>query len=335
MRARALVCDEHQHFALEEVTLADISSEHITVRTLYSGVSIGTEFALIRRKISWGPYPLCTGYMGTGVVEQVGSAVSGFKPGDSVFFRANESMSRNTQKISCVSGTHCSHVVLKPGGTHGADHLPAGAPADLASMFVMPAVGYHGVNTACPKSGEHVVVYGCGLIGLGVVAACAARGCVVTAVDLRSTALAMARKLGADYAVDPQQRPVVEHLQQITPQGAGADVVFECTGLPQCLDPAMKLCRKFGAFVWQGNYGQAPVSLNWIQAHGRQLRMFFPCDDGGPTIRRAVMKHLASGSLDWATVITHRVLAADAPKLYNAINAGDESVIGAIIEWSK
>jgi len=39
--------------------------------------SVPTEFALVRNKISWGPYPLCTGYQGTGVIEAVGAEVEG------------------------------------------------------------------------------------------------------------------------------------------------------------------------------------------------------------------------------------------------------------------
>ena len=71
MNGKALICSDDQRFSLQDVTLGDLGSENILVRTKYSGVSIGTEFALIRNKLSWGPYPICTGYQGVGVVEQV------------------------------------------------------------------------------------------------------------------------------------------------------------------------------------------------------------------------------------------------------------------------
>ena len=53
-----------------------------------------------------------------------------------------------------------------------------GAGMNVASLFVMPAVGLYGVDMANPRMGDTVVVYGVGMIGLGVVAACAQRGCV-------------------------------------------------------------------------------------------------------------------------------------------------------------
>ena len=50
MYAKALVCDEHQNFSYADVTLPDPGPEHLLIRASYSGVSIGTEFALIRSK---------------------------------------------------------------------------------------------------------------------------------------------------------------------------------------------------------------------------------------------------------------------------------------------
>jgi 2-desacetyl-2-hydroxyethyl bacteriochlorophyllide A dehydrogenase len=333
MKATALICDEKQKFTLEEVTLKDPRPDQVAIRTHYSGVSIGTEFALIRNKISWGPYPLCTGYMGTGVINFAGAETRGFKPGDSVYFRANDAMQlHDGTKVSCVSGTHCSHVVLKPHTTHGVDHVIDGASMEVAAAFAMPAVGLYGVDMAAPKTGQTVVVYGVGLIGLGVVAACAQRGCVVIAVDVSDRSLDIARQLGADHLLNGGNTDVAKALTALAPDGA--DVVFECTGIPACIDRAIPLCRMDGSFVWQGNYGAAPVSMHFLPAHGRRLRMFFPCDDGYQPFRRAVVKGMALGTLPWEKTITHRVPAAGAPALYACINGGDKSVLGAVIKWS-
>ena len=57
MQAKALICDENQNFSIETVTLKDLKPGEVLVRNVFSGVSIGTEFALIRNKISWGPFP--------------------------------------------------------------------------------------------------------------------------------------------------------------------------------------------------------------------------------------------------------------------------------------
>ena len=333
MKARALICDERQRFSLANVEIPEPGDDDILIRTVYSGVSIGTEFALIRGKLSWGPYPLCTGYQGSGVVEKVGARrTDRFKVGQNVYFRGNSNMQMQSgQTVSSVSGTHCSHAVFDPVMTNGAEILPDGVPMELAALFVMPGVGAAGVDRAAPKMGQTVLVYGVGAIGLGVVAACATRGCVVIAVDVNTAALEIACKMGADHAINADQPDLRDAVQKIVPNGA--DFVFECTGLPKCIHVAMELARNDGTFVWQGNYGAGSVAFDFHAAHWRQLRMVFPCGDGGPACRRAVLKGMASGTLPWQHTVTHRVHFREAPSLYDRINNGDRSIVGAVIDW--
>jgi len=334
MEAKALVCDENQGFSLADVILPDPGPGQMVVQTWYSGVSIGTEFALVRKKLSWGPFPICTGYQAVGVIEHVGEKVDGFQAGDKVYYRDNFDIRfPGGRPVSAVTGAHSSHAVIDPDNTHGVALLPDGVAEDVASLYVMPAVGLNGVDMANPRMGDTVVVYGAGLIGLGVVAACAHRGCVVIAVDIEQARLDVARILGADYAINDSNQDVAAQVNEIAPKGA--DVVFESTGLPECIDPAIALCKPLGKFVWQGNYGAEPVSMDFLSPHGRRLTMFFPCDDGLAPCRRAVLKNMAKGALRWEQTITHRIDASDAPEFYDRINKGQGSdVIGAVIRWT-
>ncbi len=334
MQAQALICDAQQQFSIEAVDLKPLDADEVRIRTAYSGVSIGTEFALIRSKISWGPYPLCTGYMATGVIEAVGADIENLAVGDQVYCRGNNTGVMTLEDgtpVSCVSGAHASHIVARPHTSHGVAKLPDGVAMDVASMFVMPAVALYGVDMAGPRMGETVVVYGTGLIGLGVVAACAHRGCEVIAVDLDAERLAVAAALGADHLIDGSTEDVLAAVQRIAP--GGADVVFESTGVPACIDEAIPLCRTHGKFVWQGNYGADPVSFHFLVPHGKRLQMFFPCDDGMQPCRRAVLKNIAMGALDWERTISHRVSYTEAPAVYAQINGGDTSALGMVIDW--
>jgi L-iditol 2-dehydrogenase len=200
-------------------------------------------------------------------------------------------------------------------------------------MYVMPAVGLYGVDMANPRMGQVVVVHGTGLIGLGVVAACAHRGCVVIAVDLSDTQLAIARKMGADYVINGSSQDVEAEVKKVAPEGA--DVVFESTGIPENVDPAISLCRPHGSFVWQGNYGDAPISMHFLPAHHRRVRMFFPCDDGFQPCRRAVVKNMAMGALPWEHCITHRIDYTESPEMFSRINRGDrKDIVGVVMKWA-
>ncbi len=334
MKTKALVCCEDQSFALAEVGLPDPGPGDLVIRTLCSGVSIGTEFALIRNRISWGPYPLCTGYQAVGVVEEVGCEVDEFKPGDRVYYRGQPSMAlADGRTVSTVSGAHAAYAVTRQHPTHGIAALPEGVPEEAGSCFVMPAVGLVGVDMAQPKVTDAVVVYGVGAIGLGAVAWLAMRGCTVIAVDIDDARLAIARRLGADHTVNASAADVEAEVARLCPRGA--DVVFEASGNRECVNPAIRLCKPHGKFVWQGNYGAEPLAFEFLPAHGRLLTMFFPCDDGYGPNRRAVMKHIASGALRWSETITHRIGPDEAPAFFDEINRGTRrDVVQAVIRWS-
>ena len=331
---KALVTDANQRFSIQDVMLPEPGPRQIQVQTLYSGVSIGTEFAVIKGKLDWGSYPLVTGYQGVGIVESVGTDVTEFSVDDRVYYRANRQIeSIDGQTITGASGVHCSHAVTDVDGTHAAERLPEGIDEESASMFVMPAVGLNGVDIANPRMGDTVVVYGSGLIGLGVIAACSHRGCVVVAADIEGDRLEIAKRLGADHTINLEMEDAAERIEALSP--GGADVVFEATGIPDCIDPAIALCRREGKLILQGNYGARPISYHFLPPHGKRLTMFYPCDDGLEMCRRAVLKNMATGVLPWHHTITHRCSFEDAHQLFDAVNRGRAAtVLGAVIRWA-
>ncbi|MEX0887031.1 MAG: zinc-binding dehydrogenase [Phycisphaeraceae bacterium] len=334
MNATALVCHDGPRVELCDVELPEPGPGHIVIRTLASGISPGTELALMQQKITWGPFPLCTGYQAVGVVEDVGAQATGYVAGQRVYYRDNAAMHLpGGPAVSCVSGTHASRAVVDPQRTHGLAVLPDGVDVAAASLYALPAVGLNGVDMANPRMGQTVVVHGVGLVGLGVVAACAHRGCRVIAIDLDSHRLDVARALGADELVNGREVDARQRLRELAPNMA--DVVFECTGSPACLDPAIAMCRTHGTFVWQGNYGEQPVSLKFLGAHNRRLTMYFPCDDGLAPCRAAVLKNMARGVLPWHETITHELEPSDAAPLLNRMLAGEGGdVLGAVVHWS-
>ena len=332
MRASALIAWKDQHFSLEEVNLPDPAPNQIRIKSHYSGISIGTEFAYITGKIEGMSHPMCTGYQGTGFVEAVGRDIKNFKEGDATYFRCGNGITlTDGTEVNSLFGTHASAAVLEPNTTHGAYHLVPGADMETASLYVMPAVALFGVDMANPRMGETVVVFGCGLIGLGVVACLVQRGCVVVAVDMLDARLKVAKELGADYLIDASQQDVKKEVEKLAP--GGADSVFECTGNPACIDPSIELCREYGTYVWQGYYGTAPLSMHFVPPHGRKLTMYFPCDDGLEPCRHAVIKNMALGTLKWDTCISHHVNHEGAADMFTSIGRKDKDIVGVTIDW--
>lgn len=333
MNAKALICTKDQKFSIQEVTLSDLGSQDVLVRTHYSGVSVGTEFALVRNKLSWGPFPISTGYQGVGVIEQVGEGVSNFQSGQTVYYRTQKAFTLlDGTAVSPTCGVHCSHAVIGPSETHGPALLPEGVHEEAASLFVMPSVALHGVDMAGIQAGDVAVVQGVGMIGLGSVATAMLHGAEVIAIDTNPKRLEMAKQFGAVHCINAADANVVEAVQSIVPEGA--DVVIEATGIGGLLDQAVLITRKYGKLVFQGNYGAGQMGLDFLPVHRRQLQTFFPCDDGYAPCRQAVMRMMRTGSLPFEKTITHRIPANESSAFMDRINRNQaDDVLGVVIVW--
>lgn len=95
--------------------------------------------------------------------------------------------------------------------------------------------------------GSSVAVFGCGAIGLGVIATSAlVKASRIIAVDTNPDKEAWARKFGATDFVNPAQLPegtkIQDHLVEIT--DGGLDYTFDCTGNVHVMRAALEACHK-------------------------------------------------------------------------------------------
>lgn len=101
-------------------------------------------------------------------------------------------------------------------------------PKECALVEPM-SVGFHAVNRAQVTDIDVVMVIGCGMVGMGAIVRAALRGATVIAADIDDEKLALAKKMGATYAVNTIKEDVHQRLQEMT-GGFGPDVVIEAVG---------------------------------------------------------------------------------------------------------
>ena len=108
--------------------------------------------------------------------------------------------------------------------------IPAGSLTPKVTALVEPmSVGFHAVSRAQVTDIDVVMVIGCGMVGMGAIVRAALRGATVIAADIDDEKLALARKMGAAYAVNTIKEDVHQRLTEIT-GGFGPDVVIEAVG---------------------------------------------------------------------------------------------------------
>jgi threonine dehydrogenase-like Zn-dependent dehydrogenase len=118
-------------------------------------------------------------------------------------------------------------------------------------------VGFHAAERGRVTSKDKVAVFGCGIVGLGVVKGAAARGAEVIAVDIDDRKLDIAKKAGARHTINSARSDLHESLAKLTDSN-GPDVAVEAVGLPQTFLAAVQEVAFTGRVVYIG-YAKAPV----------------------------------------------------------------------------
>jgi len=204
-------------------------------------------------------FPYLLGHEAAGVVEAVGSDVTGLEPGDFVIlnWRAVCGQCRacrrgrpwycfNThnarQKMTLADGTVLS-AALGIGAFTEKTLVAAGQctkvnpevkpqVAGLLGCGVMAGLGA-ALNTGEVGRGDSVAVIGCGGVGCAAILGARLAGArKIIAVDIDDRKLEWARELGATDTVNSTKTDAVEAIQSLT-EGNGADVVIEAVGRPE------------------------------------------------------------------------------------------------------
>ena len=182
----------------------------------------------------------------------------------------------------------------------------------LAEMALVEplTVGFHAVARGEVSDVDTVVVFGCGAIGLGVIAGAAARRARVVAVDIDDEKLALAKQCGATDTINSIQEDLHERLQEMT-DGHGPSVMIEAVGLPQTFKACVEEVCFAGRVVYIG-YAKAEVAYETKYFVMKELDIR-GSRNALPEDFEAVIAHLESGVFPTEAVITKTVPLDEAP----------------------
>jgi len=198
--------------------------------------------------------PHCLGHEGSGYVREVGPGVTRVKPGDAVILSWIKASGMdvpgtvyewNGRKVNAGGITTFSNFSVI--AENRLTVIPEGLSLRHAALIGCAVPTGAGVvfNTAQPRPGQSVVVFGVGGIGNCAVAAASVSGCVpVIAVDINPDKLALAKKFGATHTIDSKQSDAVAEIQKLVK--GGVDFAIEATGVPAVMRQALACVRQQG-----------------------------------------------------------------------------------------
>jgi threonine dehydrogenase-like Zn-dependent dehydrogenase len=346
LRPTALVLNAARTLAFEPLEHRALEPEEVRIRTLFSGVSAGTELSQYRgsnpfmnrrwdatsrlffadTEPSW-PYPVRNlGYEEAGEVIEVGSAVDDIRPG---------------QRVFGTWGHRTHHVASRDYVRERL--LPPDADPRIGIFSHIGAVALNGVHDAAIRMGDLVVVFGLGVPGQIVAQAARASGATVVGVDPVKHRRELALQLGADRVLDPTGASVAEVIKAETGR-RGADVCIEVSGSAAALGEAIRTVAYSSRVVAMGFFqGEARGLMLGEEFHHNRVELVCSQISGvAPSashrwsklrLWQSAVRLQYEGRLNLMPLITHSVPFAEAPDLFARIDAGEPNLLQAVLTF--
>ena len=283
----AILDKEKGTFTIDEAVVPDPGPGEVLVRQALCGVC-GTDVHIYNGHMRRKAFPLVLGHEIVGTIEKMGPGVDS---------DCMDKPVQEGDHIAVIPGQQCGTcyfctVVREPGlcpnvlaygfRPYGdtkphfqggyAEYVLLNIPRtkflkvqstpEVAVLLEPFTVGLHFAEKAQMKLGSTAVIQGAGAIGLFSLAAAREAGAHRTiVVGAPESRLQLARDFGADETINIEditdENERIEQVRTETPGGFGADVVFECTGVPSSIPEGVEMLRRGGTYVEGGHFTDA------------------------------------------------------------------------------
>jgi (R,R)-butanediol dehydrogenase/meso-butanediol dehydrogenase/diacetyl reductase len=249
--------------AIEEVPIPALGPNDVLVEVDRCGVC-GSDLHLVLE--GWGQVGSIPGHEWTGVVAQVGRAVTRWQPGDAVVggptVRCGTCRHCIAGRPSLCSGrdtpgTDVSHGAFARFTASAEDELlalPDGLASRTAALTEPLAVALHGITRAGARPGQRVLVSGAGPIGALTIAALRAIGVDdVVCVEPSEQRRLLAEEVGATAVRTPDDLDVPTMAEPGRVVDSPFDVAVECSGSNRGMEAALSQLERAGTLVLVGS----------------------------------------------------------------------------------
>jgi len=258
--------------------------------------------------------PLTQGHEFSGIIQQVGQGVDGFKPGDRITAdsatwcgkcwacqRREYSLCDKAAFLGLGRDGVFAEYATMP--VDGVFHIPANLSLQKASFCEPTAVAIHALRRGRMMPGDSVLVIGAGNQGLLTYQILkhspAYKVFVVARKGKRSD---IAKQLGAEV-FDPTEMDVVAAIKKRT-GGDGVDLTIETAGQPGTVAMALQATRKQGRVVEVGIF-EKPIQLELNELVFNERELIGIMNNGGEFPQAIQM--LTDGRVDPTPMISNRI----------------------------
>ncbi len=353
-RMRAAIFVEPGRIVLDDKPVPDVGPTDALVRITTTTIC-GTDVHILK-----GEYPvasgLTVGHEPVGIIEKLGSAVTGYSEGQRVIAGA---ITPSGHSYACLCGCHSqdgagtrsgfkaiggwkfgntidgcqADFVLVPDAMVNLSPIPDGLTDEQVLMCPdIMSTGFSGAERGGIRIGDTVAVFALGPIGLCAVAGAKLMGATrIIGVDTVAKRLETARALGADHVVDFTAGDPVAEIMRLT-EGRGVDVAIEALGTQGTFESCLRVVRPGGTVSSLGVYSSdLTIPLGAFAAGLGDLSIVTTLCPGGKERMRRLMEVVASGRANLGALVTHRFRLEDIEAAYDLFSHQRDGVLKVAI----
>jgi alcohol dehydrogenase len=306
----------------------------------------GTDLHILKGDVATCQAGRILGHEGVGIIHQIGSAVTAFKPGDHVLISCISACGkcdycRKQMYSHCttggwilgnsIDGTQAEFVRI-PHADTSLYPIPASANEEALVMLsdILPTGFECGVLNGRVQPGNTVAIVGSGPIGLAaLLTAQFYSPAEIIMIDLDDNRLKVAKRFGATVVINSTDGKAVEAVMKMT-GGRGVDTAIEAVGIPATFEMCEKIIAPGGTIANIGVHG-TKVDLHLENLWDRNLTITTRLVDTVST--PMLLKVLQSNKLDAKLLITHRFKLDNVLEAYETFgHAVDTRALKVIIE---
>ena len=340
-KMKAAIFVEPGRIVLDDKDIPEVGPLDALMRVTTTTIC-GTDVHILK-----GEYPVATGltigHEPVGVIEQLGSAVTGYREGQRVIAGAITPSGWSNACLcgqSSQDGAGTAHGFKAMGGWKFGNTIDGcqaeyvlvpDAMANLAPVLMCPDImstGFSGAESANIRIGDVVAVFAQGPIGLCATAGAKLSGAsVVIGVDRLPDRLAMSGRMGADHVIDSSKLDPVDEIMRLT-GGRGVDVAIEALGTQATFEAALRVLRPGGTLSSLGVYStDLTIPLSAFAAGLGDHRIITSLCPGGKERMRRLMAVIAGGRVDLGAMVTHRFKLDDIVAAYDLFSHQRDGVL--------
>lgn len=301
-----------------------------------------------------GEYPVepgrIVGHEPVGVIAELGPGVTGYTPGQRVIVGA---ITPCGQCHSCLDGHQAQCGGQAIGGWRfgntidGCQAEYVRVPFAMANLTPVPdgltdeqvlmcpdimSTGFGGAENGHIKIGDTVAIFAQGPIGLCATAGARLKGASqIIVVDSVPERLQMAKRLGADAALDYKQCDPVAEMMRMT-NGRGVDVSIESLGTQQTFESCLRVLKPGGTLSSLGVYsGKLSLPVDAFAAGLGDHKLVTTLCPGGKERMRRLMNIVASRRVSLEPLVTHRFKLDQIEEAYDLFTHQRDGVLKVAI----